>query len=274
MFLPALCLLIGSGSNPGEPLTSDSREGPSASDFWVEPESSLGATMKPAADESWTFSVTPYLWLFGMDGDVRVRNTTADIDVGFDDIWDNLDFALMARVEAWKGPLGFYLDPLYGNLGVEGKAGPNDVDVDSEMILVDFGMLYRVMDQRDAEGRSRTADVSLGGRYYYLKNEIDFALLADRAQSSDRVDLTIGGRYGMDLSDRFGFLVGGDIGGFELGSSSDFAWNAQALGSYRVGESGRVWAGYRILDVDNDTGGSSGQDVQFSGPVIGYEFRF
>jgi hypothetical protein len=274
MIVPALILLLGGGSNPPEPMTSASREKPSASALPVEPESWLGAPLQPAADGGWTFSVTPYLWLFGMDGDVRVRNTNVDIDIGFDDIWDNLDFALMGRMEAWQGPLGVYVDPLYGNLGVEGQAGPNDVDVDTEMVLVDFGVLYRVLDHHSAQGRSRTADVSLGGRYYYMKNEIDFAVLADREQSSDWVDLTVGGRYEMDLTDRFGFLVAGDVGGFELGSSSDFAWDAQALGSCRVGGSGRVWAGYRILDVDNDTGGSSGVDVQFSGPIVGYEFRF
>jgi hypothetical protein len=256
-------------------MTSVCRDEPSAPELRVEPGSPLSAALNPAPAGRWKFSVTPYLWLFGMDGDVRVRNTTANIDVGFDDIWDNLDFALMGRVEAWEGHFGFYLDPLYGNLGVEGQVGPNDVDVDTEMILVDFGVLYRFLDTHNAQGLERTADVSLGGRYYYLKNEIDFAVLSDREESSDRVDLTVGARYAMDLTERFGIMVEGDVGGFELGgSASDFAWNAEALGSCRVGKSGRVWAGYRILDVDNDTGGSSGMDVQFSGPIVGYEFRF
>jgi hypothetical protein len=274
MLLSALILCFEPGSHFAEPKASNSRTGPTSSELRGEPEIPLGATLTPAADEGWAFSITPYLWCFGMEGDVRVRNTSADVDIGFDDILDNLNFALMGRVEAWKGPFGLYVDPLYGKLEGEGQVGPSDIDLESELILVDFGVRYRLLDQNDAQGRSRMADVSLGGRYYYMKNEIDFAVLADREGSSDWVDLTVGARYEMDLSDKFGFLVAGDVGGFELGSSSDFAWNAEALASYRVAQSGRVWAGYRILDVDNDTGGSSGTEVQFSGPMLGYEFRF
>lgn len=274
MLFPAMLMLLGGGSNPPQPVTSTPREDLSAWEFTIDPERWLAAPLQSAADEGWTFSVTPYVWLFGMDGDVRVHDTTVELDVGFDDILENLDFALMGRVEAWKGAFGFYVDPLYGELGTETEVGPNDVDLDTEMFLVDFGVLYRVLDKRNAQGRSRTADLSLGGRYYDMKNEIDFAVIADREQSSDWVDLTLGARYEMDLTDRFGFLVAGDVGGFELGSSSDFAWNAQGLGSCRVGRSGRVWAGYAILAVDTDTGGSSGADVQFSGPIVGYEFRF
>ncbi len=272
MYIPAIILLSGCGSIHSEPTNASPRGGELAAA--TEPESLLRATWQSTAEEGWTLSFTPYFWLFGMDGDVRIRNTTVDFDVDFDDLLDNLDFALMGRVEAWRNRLGLYVDPLYGNLEVEAQAGANEVDLETELILVDFGALYRVFERHTEKGRSRAADVSLGGRYGYLKNELDFAMLSDKEQSADRVDLTVGARYGMDLTERFGFLVAGDVGGFGLGSSSDFAWNAQGLGSCRVGRSGRLWAGYRILDIDNDDGGSSGTEVQFSGPIVGYEFRF
>jgi hypothetical protein len=226
-----------------------------------------------AADEGWTFSLTPYLWLYGLDGDVRIRNTEADFDLSFGDILENLDIALMAHVEAWKGRVGLFVDPSYGRLLTEGDSNNVEVDVETDLILVDFGAFYRVLDRREEDGRARTADVSLGGRYVYLKNDIDFSLAADRDRSNDFVDLTVGGRYAMDLSERIGFLIGGDVGGFDFGSSSEFAWNAEALASFRLGQSGRLWAGYRILDFDRDDGGSNGIDVQFSGPIVGYEFR-
>lgn len=226
------------------------------------------------ASDPWVFSITPYAWLYGMDGDVRIRNTTAEFDVGFDDLLENLDIALMVHLEAWKGRLGFFVDPSYGRLLVDAEVAGTEVDLETDMILVDFGALYRVLDHHSEQGRSRTADVSIGGRYMYLKNEVDFSMMADRTQSGDFIDLTVGARYGMDLTEKIGFLVEGDVGGFEFGSSSEFAWNLEGLGSYRIGKSGRLWAGYRILDIDRDEGGSSGIDFQFSGPIIGFEFRF
>lgn len=266
-FLIACTTMAGAG--PGDP--EEERPVLAGADA-AEPSTAIAAE-GTSTGNAWTFSITPYLWMYGMDGDVRIRNTEADFDVSFGDILENLDLAFMAHVEAWKGRLGLFVDPSYGRLLTEAEVGPTEVDLETDMILVDFGAFYRVLDQRTEQGLARTADVSLGGRYLYLKNEIDFSMAADRDRSNDFVDLTVGGRYGMDVTERIGLLVGGDIGGFELGSSSEFAWNAQALGSYRIGESGRLWAGYRILDFDRDEGGSSGFDVQFSGPIVGYEFR-
>ena len=141
------------------------------------------------------------------------------------------------------------------------------------MVLVDFGVLYRVMEQRSQDGRQRVADVSLGGRYFYLNNEIDFPMLNDVDGSTDFVDLTIGGRYGMELTERLGFVLEGDVGGFDIGSSSQFAWNALGVAFYDVGKRGRVLAGYRDLDADRDKGGSTGVEMAVHGPVLGYEFR-
>lgn len=239
---------------------------------WAQAATSAAGTS--ASDDRWEFSVTPYLWMFGMDGDVRVRNTSAEFDVGFDDILENLDIAAIVRMEARKERFGLYVDPVYGKISAEGGSGPVDVDVETELFLADFGALYRVLDRPTESGHARVADLSLGGRYVYMKNEIDFATLADREGSMDFVDLTLGARYGMDLTDRFGLLVEGDIGGFGIGSSSELSWSTGALAYWSFGRAGRLWAGYHLLDIDQDDGGSSGYDLQIAGPLVGYEFLF
>jgi hypothetical protein len=233
-----------------------------------------GVVPSSTQSDQWEWSVAPYLWMFGMDGDVRIRNTSAEFDVGFDDIFDNLDIAAIASIEARRGAWGFFLEPVYGALSVDGKSGVADVEVNTELFLMDFGARYRFLDKRNEVGRARVADFSLGGRYFSIDNEIDFGVLPDRDRSTDFVDLTIGGRYAMDITDRFGMLVGGDVGGFGIGSSSEFSWNAEALLSWSFGRGGVLWGGYRMLDIDQDDGGSSGYDLELSGPLIGYEFRF
>ena len=50
--------------------------------------------------DRWQWSITPYFWFSGIDGDVRVRDTKVEVDVGFDEIWDALDFGAQVHVEA------------------------------------------------------------------------------------------------------------------------------------------------------------------------------
>ncbi len=238
-------------------------------------EPSFAPPPQPAPEIGWTVSVTPYLWMFGMDGDVRIANTEADFDASFSDIFDNLDIALMARLEVWHDDVGFYLDPLYGQLEADATSGAVNAEVETELTIIDFGMLYRIFDRPTAQGRARVADLYLGGRLMTIENDVDFDVLNDRGATAHTLDLTVGARYAMDFTDRLGFLVGGDVGGFDLGgSATDFTWNAEALGSLAFGKSGRLWAGYRVLDVDDDKGGATGTEIEFSGPILGYEFRF
>jgi hypothetical protein len=238
---------------------------------WAAPQDPVSVA-GAAATDGWEFSIAPYLWMFGMDGEVRIRNTSADFDVGFDDIFDNLDFAAIAHMEARKDKFGLYLDPVYGKVSADGNSGAADVEVETDLLLIDFGALYRVLDRRTESGRARVVDLSVGGRYFYTDTDIDFAVLADRDKSSDFVDLTAGGRYAMDVTDRLGLLIGGDVGGFGIGSSSELSWNVEALAAWSFGRAGRLWAGYRLLDIDQDDGGSSGYDLRISGPLVGYEF--
>jgi hypothetical protein len=180
----------------------------------------------------------------------------------------------MVRTEAWKDSVGFYLDPVYTELESE-STGSVDANLTTELLILDFGMLHRVLDSRSDDGRARVLDLSLGGRYCHLSNDVDFAVLADREASTDLLDVTLGARYRMELTDRLGFMVDADVGGFDLGgSATDLAWSAEALGSVRCGDSGRLWAGYRVLDIDDEKGGVRGNELELSGPILGYQFRF
>lgn len=116
------------------------------------------------ARDAWEISIAPCLRMFGLDGDVRIANQSASFDVGFDKVLENLDFALLARVEARKGLLGLYVDSVYGELSVDGSAGAATAELETELLVVDFGVLARVHERRTPSGRERAADVYLGGR--------------------------------------------------------------------------------------------------------------
>ena len=63
----------------------------------------LLATLSPvwAADDGedkWVFTSPTYLWASGLDGDVTLNGNTADIDLGFDEVFEHLP-AVRAALE-------------------------------------------------------------------------------------------------------------------------------------------------------------------------------
>jgi hypothetical protein len=69
--------------------------------------SSVAAEEKPA-ESGWEFQVAPYLWAISMNGNMTVKGLVADVDIGFKDILDELDFAVMLVYEARKRHWGLW----------------------------------------------------------------------------------------------------------------------------------------------------------------------
>ncbi len=110
-----------------------------------------------------------------------------------------------------------------------------------------------------------------------LDSELDFRFLPDVGMSKEWVDPFLGGRVRADLSERISFLVRTDFGGFDIGSASDFSWNILTVLGYHISQRTSIWGGYRILDVDYDSGSGANlfeYDVTMSGPIVGLAYRF
>jgi hypothetical protein len=221
--------------------------------------------------------IAPYLWMYGMDGSVSLGGTTADFDVGFDEILENLDFALQGHVEYWNGPRGFFFDGQYGELSAEGSAGPIDLEVENSITLIEAGFITQLHEREVGAdgGRHVRFDGFVGARYYDLDLEVDFAppALATADGEKDWVDLIVGARGVWDLTRQLALTVRGDIGGFGIEGSSDLAWQTEALLGWRLSPVTTLAAGYRLLDIDYDRGDFA-FDTAITGPVIGAVFRF
>jgi hypothetical protein len=234
--------------------------------------------------DEWQFTVIPYLWASGLEGDVKVGGQQSSIDLSFSDILEDLDFAGMVQIEARKGRVGLFLNPLYMKLSSEEDFAVGsvqfDVDVETSMASVEFGGFYRLAEYivSDEKGeRVLFFDVLGGGRYVYLDSEIDISVLG-RGVKTDKteewVDPFIGGRARADLTPRWFIHARADIGGFGIGNTSDAAWNALAGFGYQLNERTAILAGYRALSIDYDGGGNFELDVTFSGPVVGVAIEF
>lgn len=236
----------------------------------------------------------PYVWMPSLDADTTVNGLSGSVDVNFGDILDDyLDFAMMGRVEAWKGKWGLTFDGVYFDLGLdgsfEGTSGGTSfaLDIDVKLGMADFGLAYRLFDQRFGENcRQKLTFEPYGGlRYAYLKQKADLDVTIigvgspgiTLGKSEDWVEPFFGGHILWDLNDKMAINVRGDVGGFGIGSASRLTWNFVAVVDYKLSKKVSLDAGYRILDIDYSRGSGSDKfalDAKLKGPVIGLTILF
>lgn len=278
----------------GQDASTTSAPRPAASPVETKP-------VKPAQDK-WEFEVVPYLWMAAMKGDVTIKGVEANVDMSFSDIWNDLTFGAMLKIEARKGRWGIFLDTVYMNLedDIQGKrtfTGPlgqrtseilADADISMKQWVLEFGGFYELVKTPVGQDKDKMMylDLLVGGRYWYLSTDVDVNLVLDttgstiarnisQSGSRDWIDPFVGLRTRIQLTKDLMLVLRGDIGGFGVGS--DFSWNAAGYFGYKVSDMISLWAGYRALGVDYKSGSGNSKfvyDMTFQGPVLGIGFRF
>ena len=248
----------------------------------------------PCPSDEWEIRLMPYVWMPSMASDVTVNGLSGSVDLSFGDILDDyLDFALMGRVEVWKGKWGLTFDGVYFDLGMDdefkGTSGATsfDLDIDFKFGMADFGLAYRLFEQISVRNpKSKIIFEPYGGlRYAYLKQKADLNIDIicvgppgmTLGKSEDWVEPFIGARIICDLTDKVSLNVRGDVGGFGIGSASRLTWNFVAGVDYKLSKKVSLDAGYRILDIDYSRGSGSDKfaaDAKLEGPVIGMTILF
>jgi hypothetical protein len=248
--------------------------------------------------KDWQAFVAVYLWVVGMDGDIGVGNTTADIDLSFSDIWENFDVGGQAHIEFWWKKWIFFVDPLFMKLSSKSSQtrviGTRKADAEVKMFLMDLAMGYRVAEialgQNTKSNNFKmwpalSIDVYGGGRILSVENTIDLTLDTPIGQRKRRLsvdetwfDFIVGTRFLFDFTERLLLNVKTDIGGFGLGFSSNIDWNFQANLGYTLPWWGVTpYIGYRVLYIDYEDGSGANRfeyNIWHTGPQIGVGVRF
>ena len=86
----------------------------------------LSFAATPAAAAEWKHELAPYIWGSAMEGTVGVGDITADAEMSFSDIVDNLEFGFMGTYRASRDRYSITVDALYMGLGATEK-GPGGV---------------------------------------------------------------------------------------------------------------------------------------------------
>lgn len=236
------------------------------------------AVAQPAmgADEAWQHTAVIYMIGASIDGDAGVGNLTADVDVSFGDILDNLEMGAMAAYRAERGPWAIVADVIWMNLeqdkGNLGPLGGTRAEVELDQLITELDLSYALNERLDAYG---------GLRYWDVDTDITVATggplgtVLSGSLSEDWIDPVVGLRYELPLGERWMLVSRGDIGGFGVGS--DFTWHVTMFASWAMSENASLLFGFGYLDVDYDDGSGSDRflmDVGEGGPAAGFAWRF
>ena len=229
---------------------------------------------------------------------------------------------LSGRLEIGKGKIAGFVEGLYTKLGVEDvPVGPTDIDLDAnidfeidlgsgpfnpnpnpnpnpdldlgllpgevdvtlELLLVDFGLMYRLgewamNDSTDDPGAKHlTLDSYAGARSTRVSIEIDpEAREVDRDR--DWIDPIVGLKSEIPVGDHWQLSVWGDVGGF--GAASELTWSATGVVGFdfRMFDlPATIYGGYRAIGYDFSEGSGGDEfvwEVTLHGPLLGFRIVF
>jgi hypothetical protein len=226
--------------------------------------------------EGWQLEIRPYIWLAGIDGTLRVRNTTADVGKTSSDVLGMLDFAAAAQVEVIKGPWRIMFDENYVNLGTTGTGplGNVSIKVEPTMNIFEFGASYTAIALPNKKATVTdplppifTAEILGGGRYFHLSVQLEPSNVRAVEGSRNLVGPFIGNRFKVRPHKAVTLIGKYTVGG--SGAGSLFAWSAEGVVDLRVKKRLSLSGGYRVLGLNADQPDNT---VGFNGQLRGFIF--
>ncbi|MGK7871029.1 hypothetical protein [Falsiroseomonas sp. E2-1-a20] len=223
---------------------------------------------------TWQFSLTPYLWLAGVSGDVALPRQSRDFDAEFGDILSDLQFGAMGFFEARRGRFGLLVDglTLITEQDVSTPRGLLFRGGSTRLTATELSMIGLV---RVVETPSWDLDLGAGLRSWWIdaKVSLNHGMAAARSASGSTgiLDPVLALRHDLRLSEQFGLTTYADIGGF--GTGSRLTWQVLGALRWQVTESTAANVGYRHMAIDLSRGAVD-LDVALSGPIMGVSFRF
>jgi hypothetical protein len=240
-------------------------------------------------EPAWKFSFVPYFWLPELHGDATVAERKAEVDVGFDDIFDLMfDGDLlggMGHFEARNRRFTFLTDAVGTVIDPSKTGNRGTAEFDADLLVVEFGLAYRIFEGSLGAERTWSVEPTVGGRYVRTHADITIETSGgpvippserSRETTQDGAEPFLGSRFHFNLFPALSWNFAGNVGGF--GAASDLSWEIASFLGYtlpwKLGPADLdVFAGYRLLDFEFEDGNKE-LNVQMRGPLLGTGFRF
>ena len=230
--------------------------------------------------EDWNYAASLYLWGAGIQG--KLANGS-EVDAGFSDILEQLDFAIMGSFEARRDRWALLGDAIYLDLSAEdgvmippGAEPGGGIDLGAELgidgkvfqLYGGYGIIY---------DRKANLDLIFGARYLDLALAVTAstaspggAPLGSKTVSNgqDTLDGVLGIRGNSKLNESWYLSYLFDVGT----GDSDVTWQALVGAGYSFGW-GDILIAYRHLDWQFEPGAVI-EEISFSGPALQARWYF
>ena len=218
---------------------------------------------RDAGSSRWSFTITPYLWAAGLDGNTAAGGVESEIDTGYRFLsLDNLDLTLAANLEARKGRWTVLLDGLYVEFSDAFDRPAVDADAEVSGRIFESSAAYPA-------ARVEGLELVFGMRYVALDSEVQLTPGPAGSAGESWLDPLVGARFKHDFNDRWSVSLRGDVGGF--GVASELTTNLSATFGYRITDAMTLRFGYRALQMDFEDGGFV-LDAIAQGYAVGLSF--
>jgi hypothetical protein len=231
------------------------------------------------AQDTYQFSVTPYLWLASVHSMTQTPFALApevNSSVSAVQVLSKLEgVPVMGSFEARYGSLGFLGDVIH--LPVSTNITTRNIFFEGGTATMRANTGTGIALYRWLEDPVQFADAGLGFRTWGFDMNLSLnpgqlpAAAVDR--SAGWTDPLIGGRYHRELGNGLSLTAYGDLGGF--GVAAHFDWQVVGTIDYTLNPSWDLHLGYRSLNFDiTGSQGRFGFNVHLRGPIIAGTFRF
>ena len=267
---------ITADRNPGEVTLATSRDTATTQEQEPAAATQIATDSAEASGEKdWNVSLTPYLWVAGLNANIGIPRDGNDVDVNqsFADVLGKLNFAFMGTLDVEHRRAVFIADLIYLNVGVkaEPRTDPGfSAKVNFKQVVGTAMAGYRIVERGPL-----FVDLLAGARLTSLN--VDLTLENTQGQNfetgftSSKLAPLIGARANIPLGLKWGVGVYGDVG--SIFGSSDIRW--QMLGTLHrdLGKNWQALVGYRHMHLQRDRNEAK-LKVDVNGPLVGIKYKF
>jgi hypothetical protein len=232
----------------------------------------------------WEVTLSPYLWLAGAD--VHLGSYSANVSAS--DILRFLDAGFMVNASAQYRDFGLVADYVFVNLGATNQVGGGSAHLDFKLDTLDMRGSYRVVNLRrspEPDSQALRVMVDMGARFWSIDPTLTVKLdpLLPNGMGTEDVyhgktswwDGIVGAHMQADVAKRVSFALGGNLGGFGIGSSSSFTWELTGAAVFQIWEVLHVDVAYRALQFRRSgTETLPVAKLTMAGPALGLTAAF
>jgi hypothetical protein len=222
----------------------------------------------------WSFEVTPYIWMAGLDGDITVGDRTADFEKDASDLLNALDVGGSVRIGAEKnrvlvGALIDYFSLSTDELDVEDQ--PQHSTLDSDLTMIEALVGYRV----DGWAEGQTFGLAVGVRHLQIDNDLTVDGVGTTSRDNEITDAMI---YILPSVPMFASSVEGLRFNPVLGigsGDSDLAYELFPQIQYNFNENIAMRFGYRRVGWNFEGDSNDNElDISLAGLILGLGVTF